>query len=39
MLGHAFSLMAFDQAEEVFTEDFENHADMGSVGTFVTEVI
>ena len=39
VLGYALSLMALDQTEKVFTEDFENHADMGSMGTFVAKVV
>jgi hypothetical protein len=39
VLGDALSLMALDQAEKVFTEDFENHADMGTMGTFVAKVV
>jgi hypothetical protein len=39
VLGDAFSLMTLDQAEKVFAEDFENHADVGSVGTFVAKVV
>jgi len=39
MLGNTFSLMTLDQAQEVLAEDFENHADMGSVGTFVAKVV
>jgi len=39
MLGDALSLMTLDQAEKVFSEDFENHADMGSMGTFMAKVV
>jgi hypothetical protein len=39
VLGDALSLMPLDQAEKVFSEDFENHADMGTMGTFVAKVI
>jgi len=39
MLGNAFSLMTLDQAEEVFAKDFENHADMGPVWTFMAKVV
>ena len=39
--GHrdTFVLMALDEAEEVFTEDLEDHADVGAVGPFVSEVV
>ena len=39
MLGDALSLMTLDQAEEVFSENFKNHADVSSMGTFVAEVV
>lgn len=39
VLGYALSLMTLDQAEEVFTEDFENHAYMDSIGTFMAKVV
>ena len=39
MLWDAVSLMKLDQVEKVFTEDFENHADMGAVGAFMAEVV
>jgi hypothetical protein len=39
MLWDAFSLMALDQPEEVFAKDFENHADVGSMRTFMAKVI
>lgn len=37
--GDAFVLMALDEAEEVFTKDLKNHADVGAVGPFVSEVV
>ena len=39
VLGDALSLMPLDQAEKVFSEDFENHADMGTMRTFVAKVV
>ena len=39
VLGNALSLMALDQAEEVFSEDFEDHADVGTMGTFMAKVV
>jgi hypothetical protein len=39
MLWDAFSLMTLDQAEEIFTEDFENHADVGAMGAFMAKVV
>jgi len=39
VLWDAVSLMTLDQAEEVFTEDFENHADVGAVGAFMAKVV
>jgi hypothetical protein len=39
VLGYALSLIPLDQAEEVFPEDFENHADMGAMGTFMAKVV
>lgn len=39
MLGDALSLVTLDEAEKVFTEDFENHADVGSMGTFMSKMI
>lgn len=39
MLGYALSLMTLDQAKEVFSEDFENHAYMGPMRTFMAKVV
>ena len=39
MLGDALSLMTLDQAEEVFSENFENHAYMGTMGAFMAKVV
>ena len=39
MLWDAVSSMTLDQAEKVFTEDFENHAYVGAVGTFMGKVV
>jgi uncharacterized membrane protein len=39
MLGDALALVTLDEAEQVFSEDFENHAYMGSMGTFMSKVI
>jgi hypothetical protein len=39
VMGDALSLMPLDQAEKVFSEDFENHADMSTMGTFVAKVV
>ena len=37
--GHAFRLVSADEAEEVFAEDFENHADVGAVGPAMAKVV
>ena len=37
--GHTLVLVALNEAEEIFSEDFEDHADMGAVGSLMTEVI
>lgn len=39
MDGHAFVLMATDEAEEVLAEDFKDHADVRAVRAYVFEVI
>jgi len=39
MQWNAFSLMTLDQAEKIFTEDFENHADVGAVWAFMAKVV
>ena len=31
--------MAFDEAQEILSEDFKDHADMGAVGTLVFKVV
>ena len=37
--GYTLVLMSLDQTEQVFSEDFEDHANVGAVGTFVSEMI
>ena len=37
--GHALVLMPLDEAEEVLSEDLEDHADVGAVGALVPEVV
>ena len=37
--GHTLVLMPFDQTEKVFSEHFENHANVSSVGALVPEVV
>lgn len=37
--GNSTVVPLLDQAEQVLAEDFENHADMGAVGTFVLKRI
>ena len=39
MHWNALVLMTLDQSEEILPEDLENHADMGAVRTFVSEMI
>lgn len=39
MHWNALVLMTLDQAQEILPEDLENHADMGAVRTFVSEMI
>ncbi len=39
MHGNTLVLMALDEAEEVFSENFENHADVSSVWALVFEVV
>lgn len=37
--GHAFVLMAFNEAEQIFPQHLEYHAHVGTVGPFVLKVI
>lgn len=39
VLWHAAVLVALDEAEQVFAEHLEHHADVGAVGTVVSEVV
>ena len=39
MHWNALVLMTLDQAQQVLPKDLENHADMGAVRTFVSEMI
>ena len=39
VLGDALSLMTLDQAEEVFSEDFKDHAYMCTMRTFMAKVV
>ena len=39
MHGHTLVLVTLNEAEEILSEDLEDHADMGAVGSLVTEVI
>lgn len=31
--------MTFDEAKEIFAEDFEYHTDVNAIGTFMTEMV
>jgi hypothetical protein len=37
--GHTLVLMSLDQTEEVFAKHFENHANVGAVGSLVAKMI
>ena len=37
--GNALVLVSLNEAEQVLAEDFEDHADMGAVGSFVSEMV
>lgn len=37
--GNTFILMTFDETEEVFAEDFEDHADVGAILSLMSEMI
>lgn len=37
--GDALVLMPFDQTEEIFSEDFEHHANVGAVGSLMPEMV
>jgi hypothetical protein len=37
--GDALVLMSLDQAEQILAQDLKNHADVGAIGSFVSEVI
>jgi hypothetical protein len=39
MHGDALILMSFDETEQVFAENLENHANMDAIRAFVTEMI
>jgi hypothetical protein len=39
MHGHAFVLVALDEAEQIFAENFEHHAYVDAVGALVAEMV
>lgn len=39
MLGHTTMLVAFDQAEQVFSQNLKHHTDVGTVGAGMPEVV
>jgi hypothetical protein len=39
MHGNAFSLMAFDEAEEVLAEDLKDHADVCTVRALMAKMV
>jgi hypothetical protein len=39
MARDTFGLMALNETKETLAEDFENHADVNTIGTLVPEVI
>lgn len=37
--GYTLVLMSLDQTKKVFSEHFENHANMGAIGSLVPEMV
>lgn len=37
--GHTLVLMSLDQAEKVFSKHFEHHANVGAVGSLMSEMV